>query len=196
MGRQSRCPETYKLSAPNVSPAAVTFRSPPSLSPPEREKLTSRSRRRLFFIDDGSTDGSWLVIQGLRNITMRHRAFAFGGTSARRRRSRRGFQAMTGDVVMTLDADLQDDRPSWGVFTKARHAVRRRQRLERTTARSADKVLPSKVFNWLVSALTGLKTARSQLRSQSFSGRSREGTATLRRTPPLHSVLAYARGFA
>jgi glycosyltransferase involved in cell wall biosynthesis len=62
----------------------------------------------ILFIDDGSTDASWAVIERLagRNAAVRGIRFSrnFGKTAA----LQTGFQASRGQVVITMDADLQD----------------------------------------------------------------------------------------
>lgn len=62
----------------------------------------------VIFVDDGSTDGSWQVVQGLRA-----KSPAVGGIRFRRNYGKSpalycGFDKAQGDVVITMDADLQD----------------------------------------------------------------------------------------
>ena len=63
----------------------------------------------VIFVNDGSTDGSWKVIEAL---CAKHRE-AVRGIKFRRNYGKSpalfcGFQAAQGDVVITMDADLQD----------------------------------------------------------------------------------------
>ena len=60
----------------------------------------------LFFVDDGSTDGSWGVIQGIAGPNVHGIRFRrnYGKSAA----LYEGFAAAEGDIVVTMDADLQD----------------------------------------------------------------------------------------
>ena len=112
----------------------------------------------IVFVDDGSRDGSWDVIAGLarqypsvRGIRLRRN---FGKAAA----LTAGFAAMRGDIVMTLDADLQDDPQEIPRFLAALAEGQdvvsgwKKQRFD-----PWHKVLPSRVFNAMVSWLTGVR---------------------------------------
>ncbi|MBO4585502.1 MAG: glycosyltransferase family 2 protein [Bacteroidales bacterium] len=60
----------------------------------------------LIFVDDGSTDGSWEVIQGMAGTNIHGIRFRrnYGKSAA----LYEGFAAAEGDIVVTMDADLQD----------------------------------------------------------------------------------------
>ncbi|MCC7504591.1 MAG: glycosyltransferase family 2 protein [Saprospiraceae bacterium] len=62
----------------------------------------------ILFIDDGSTDGSWAVINALKNANPRVRGFKFRRNYGKSAALHTGFHAAKGDVVITMDADLQD----------------------------------------------------------------------------------------
>lgn len=62
----------------------------------------------ILFIDDGSTDGSWQVIETLREQNPNIRAIKFRRNYGKSAGLHTGFQACNGRVVITLDADLQD----------------------------------------------------------------------------------------
>ena len=69
-----------------------------------------------------------------------------------------GMRASRGDIDLTLDADLQDDPAENPADAgEAGRRLRRRQRLERRRYDPWHKVYPSRVFNWMVSRLTGCR---------------------------------------
>lgn len=62
----------------------------------------------IIFIDDGSTDNSWQVIEDLQRKNDRIRGIKFRRNYGKSAALNEGFQATQGDVVITMDADLQD----------------------------------------------------------------------------------------
>ncbi|MEG0467667.1 MAG: glycosyltransferase family 2 protein [Mucinivorans sp.] len=68
------------------------------------EKLTYE----LIFVDDGSNDRSWEVIEGLKTEYPAIRAFRFRRNYGKSAALYVGFEAALGAVVITMDADLQD----------------------------------------------------------------------------------------
>jgi len=62
----------------------------------------------ILFIDDGSTDGSWKVIEDLQKANKCVRAIKFRRNYGKSAALQTGFEASRGDVVITMDADLQD----------------------------------------------------------------------------------------
>ena len=73
-----------------------------------KEKLSTE----VIFIDDGSTDGSWGII---RIISKKHnkylcvRGINFGINSGKSAALNEGFMHAQGEVIITMDGDLQDD---------------------------------------------------------------------------------------
>ncbi len=72
------------------------------------------------FVDDGSTDRTWAIIAGLRAASGR-----FGGLKLSRNRGHQtalmaGLLAARGDVVVSVDADLQDNLDAIGAMLRAR----------------------------------------------------------------------------
>ena len=63
----------------------------------------------IIFVDDGSTDGSWHVIRKLAESDPRVRGIRFRRNFGKAAALSAGFKRARGDLVMTLDADLQDD---------------------------------------------------------------------------------------
>lgn len=62
----------------------------------------------ILFIDDGSTDGSWKVIESLQAGNPAVRAIKFRRNYGKSAALQTGFEAARGGVVITMDADLQD----------------------------------------------------------------------------------------
>lgn len=112
----------------------------------------------MIFIDDGSTDETWKIITKLhqedkRVLGIRHRG-NFGKAIA----LTNGFARASGDIVFTMDADLQDNPkeiPNFLTgFDEGYDIVIgwKRRRLD-----SLDKVISSRLFNGVVSWSTGTK---------------------------------------
>lgn len=62
----------------------------------------------ILFIDDGSTDDSWKVIEGLQQANKSVRAIKFRRNYGKSAALQTAFEASRGEVVITMDADLQD----------------------------------------------------------------------------------------
>ncbi|MBQ4080360.1 MAG: glycosyltransferase, partial [Thermoguttaceae bacterium] len=63
----------------------------------------------LIFVDDGSTDSSWSIIESLVQEDERVRGIRFRRNFGKAAALDVGFKSATLPIVMTLDADLQDD---------------------------------------------------------------------------------------
>src|SRR6188768_3802294 len=62
----------------------------------------------VIFVDDGSTDNSWQVIEELRKKNSNIKGIKFQRNYGKSAGLNEGFRAAQGDVVITMDADLQD----------------------------------------------------------------------------------------
>lgn len=62
----------------------------------------------IIFVDDGSTDNSWKVIEELRNKNANIKGIKFQRNYGKSAGLNEGFRAAQGDIVITMDADLQD----------------------------------------------------------------------------------------
>jgi len=62
----------------------------------------------IIFIDDGSTDNSWKVIEDLRSNDPNIKGIKFQRNYGKSAGLNEGFRAAEGDVIITMDADLQD----------------------------------------------------------------------------------------
>ncbi len=111
----------------------------------------------LVFIDDGSTDDSWLIIQSLSEQDGRVRGIRFRRNFGKAAALSAGFSAARGEWVMTMDADRQDDPHEIPKFLAAmRQEVDVVSGWKQVRHDPWHKVGPSRVFNWLVSRLTGV----------------------------------------
>jgi glycosyltransferase involved in cell wall biosynthesis len=74
------------------------------------EKVMNENRYsyEIIFIDDGSTDNSWYVIQELRGKNANIKGIKFQRNYGKSAALFEGFRVAQGDVVITMDADLQD----------------------------------------------------------------------------------------
>ncbi|MGC9343258.1 MAG: glycosyltransferase family 2 protein [Bacteroidales bacterium] len=113
----------------------------------------------IIFIDDGSTDNSWKTIQELSKKDSSIRAFRFRRNYGKSAALHIGFQHAEGDVVITMDADLQDspeEIPDLFRMIKEEgfHLVSgwKKKRYDPIT-----KTIPSKFFNWTARKVTGIK---------------------------------------
>ncbi len=62
----------------------------------------------IIFVDDGSTDASWHIIQNLSKNNPNIKALRFRRNYGKSPALNEGFKIAEGDVVITMDADLQD----------------------------------------------------------------------------------------
>lgn len=150
----------------------------------------------ILFIDDGCTDRSWSVIRDLSTADSRVRAIRFRRNFGKAAALSAGFAAAKGEIVFTLDADLQDDPAEIPKFLSAmasgKDCVSGWKQVRHDPWH---KTLPSRVFNGLVSWLTGV---RLHDHNCGFKCYRREIFREVRLYGELHRfipVLAAARGF-
>ena len=124
------------------------------LSVAEAERL----HVEIIFVDDGSTDGSWDKIRQLASADARVRGVRFRRNFGKAAALAAGFDAALGQIVLQLDGDLQDDPTEIPRFlAKLAEGFDVVNGWKRVRKDPWHKVWPSRVFNWLVSGLTGLK---------------------------------------
>ncbi|QDT52548.1 Undecaprenyl-phosphate 4-deoxy-4-formamido-L-arabinose transferase [Caulifigura coniformis] len=112
----------------------------------------------VIFVDDGSTDGGWATIRQLANDDARVRGVRFRRNFGKSAALTAGVARATGDLILTMDADLQDDPAEIGAMLRKLESgfdVVNGWKIRRLDP--WHKVYPSKVFNALVGWMTGLK---------------------------------------
>jgi glycosyltransferase involved in cell wall biosynthesis len=113
----------------------------------------------IIMIDDGSTDSSWQVVEELRNKNPCIKGIKFQRNYGKSAALNEGFRAAQGNVVITMDADLQDSPEEIPEL--------RRMILEdgydlvsgwkKTRHDPWSKTIPSKFFNWFTTKVSKIK---------------------------------------
>ena len=114
---------------------------------------------KVHLVDDGSTDGSWEEIQLLCTMDPDHvSAIRLRRNFGKAEALQVGFDASTGPIVITMDADLQDDPSAITVFLeKMEEGFDLVSGWKRKRHDPQGKVLPSRVFNFLARASSGIR---------------------------------------
>ena len=111
----------------------------------------------MIFVDDGSRDDSWEQIQRLAAGDGRVRGLRFRRNFGKAAALAAGFAEVRGELVMTFDADLQDDPRELPRFLdEIGRGLDVVSGYKQVRHDPWHKVLPSRVFNWMVSRLTGV----------------------------------------
>ena len=112
----------------------------------------------LLFVDDGSTDGSFAAMARLAEQDPRVRALRMARNYGKSTAYMAAFAELRGRVVLTLDADLQDDPSEIPRFLEAMDGgLDVVSGWKKVRHDPWHKVGPSRVFNWMVSRLTGVR---------------------------------------
>ncbi len=113
----------------------------------------------VIFVDDGSTDDSWKVIRRLSESNPRLRGISFRRNYGKSPALNTGFKAAQGDVVITMDADLQDSPDE--IPELYRMIMRDGYDLvsgwKRKRYDPLSKTIPTKLFNATARKVSGIK---------------------------------------
>jgi len=114
----------------------------------------------IIFIDDGSTDESWQTIQELSQKDNSVRGISFSKNYGKSQALHAGFKIAKGNVVITMDADLQDNPEEipelYYLIIKEKFDLISGWKKKRYDSVIA-KNIPSKLFNWAARKTSGLK---------------------------------------
>ena len=113
----------------------------------------------IVLIDDGSTDRSWEVIESLSENNAHIKGIKFQRNYGKSAALNEGFKVVTGEVVITMDADLQDspdEIPSlYNMVLSENYDLVSGWKKKRHDP--IGKTIPSKFFNWVTTKTTGIK---------------------------------------
>jgi len=183
-----------------ISCIIPVFNEAESLRELYRELTEVAAHRQLdieaVFIDDGSTDDSWNVIRELARQDSRVQGLRFRRNFGKAAALAAGARTVRGDIVMTLDADLQDDPAEIPNFlSKLDTGLDVVSGWKKKRYDPWHKVWPSRVFNFLVSWTTGVHLHDHNCGMKCYRA---EVFREIRLYGELHRfipVLAHARGF-
>lgn len=113
----------------------------------------------ILFIDDGSTDASWAVVKQLSEKDPNVKGIRFLRNYGKSQALHAGFEKAQGDVIITMDADLQDSPDEIpGLFEMVTSGGYdlvsgwKKKRYDSVVAKN----LPSKLFNWAARRTSGV----------------------------------------
>ena len=114
----------------------------------------------IIFIDDGSTDSSWSVIEQLSEKDSNVKGIRFLRNFGKSQALHAGFEKAQGQVVITMDADLQDNPEEipelYNMITKDHYDLVSGWKKKRYDS-VISKNLPSKLFNWAARKTSGVQ---------------------------------------
>lgn len=151
----------------------------------------------IIFVDDGSTDQSFTQLRRLAELNKNVSAIGMRRNFGKSASLQRGFHEARGRIVVTLDADLQDDPAEIpALLEKLKQGFDMAVGWKRDRQDPVSKTVPSRLFNVVVSVLTGvhLHDMNSGLKAMTS-----DVAKELRLYGELHRfipVLAHMRGFS
>lgn len=114
----------------------------------------------ILFIDDGSTDASWQTISQLSNENPNVKGIRFLRNYGKSQALHAGFAKAQGDVIITMDADLQDSPDEipelYRLITEDNYDLIsgwKKKRYDSVVAKN----IPSKLFNWAARKTSGVR---------------------------------------
>ena len=155
-------PRTKLQSKPKPS---ISFVIPAMNEEESLEELVDRidqnvgtANYEIILIDDGSTDDTWTVIQALADINIAVRGLRFRSNRGKAAGLQAGFDVAEGDLIFTMDADLQDDPKEIPRFIeKIQEGYDLVSGWKAVRHDPWHKVLPSRVFNRMLSHFSQVK---------------------------------------
>ncbi len=142
-----------------VIPSFNENESLPELSARLKEVLNARSARwEVWFIDDGSHDDSVATLHRLHEEDPRFKMVRFRRNYGKSAALAVGFERASGDYVITMDADLQDDPAEIpALIAKLEEGWDMVSGWKKKRYDPISKTLPSKFFNFVTGKLSGIR---------------------------------------
>ncbi len=113
----------------------------------------------IIYVDDGSTDNSWSIIEDLSESDKNVKAIRFTRNNGKSAALQIGFEHAVGDVIITLDADMQDspdEIPSlYNMISEEKYQLVSGWKKKRHDP--LEKTIPSKFFNGVTRMVSGIK---------------------------------------
>jgi glycosyltransferase involved in cell wall biosynthesis len=114
----------------------------------------------IIFLDDGSIDNSWALIEGFSKENPHVKGVRFMKNFGKSQALHAGFAKAQGDVIITMDADLQDSPEEipglYDMITNGKYDLVsgwKKKRYDSVVAKN----LPSKLFNWAARKTSGVE---------------------------------------
>jgi len=121
---------------------------------------SNRFSYEILFVDDGSTDASWSVIRNLSEANDNVKGVRFSRNFGKSQALHAGFKAAQGEVIITMDADLQDNPEEipelYRLITEEGFDLVSGWKKKRFDS-VLSKNMPSKLFNWAARKTSGVK---------------------------------------
>lgn len=115
-------------------------------------------RYEILFIDDGSTDRSFFVLRDLKRIDRHIRVIRFRRNYGKSAALAVGFEKAQGHIIVTMDADLQDDPAEIpAIRRKMEEGYDLVSGWKKVRRDPISKTIPSRLFNMIVRRLTGIR---------------------------------------
>jgi len=114
----------------------------------------------ILFVDDGSTDNSWKIITALSQQNPSVKGIHFLRNFGKSQALHAGFKAVSGDVIITMDADLQDNPEE---IPELYHMITHEgyELVSGWKKKRYDSIIfkntPSKLFNWAARRTSGVR---------------------------------------
>ena len=150
--------KNLKMNISVVIPVLNEKESLPELVRELEHSLSTYSAWEVLFIDDGSSDGSTEWIADLCTKNSNFKLLQFYRNYGKAAALSEGFKVATGEYIITMDADLQDDPAEIpNLISKLSDGWDLVSGWKKTRHDPLNKTLPSKVFNFVTRLMTGVK---------------------------------------
>ncbi len=121
--------------------------------------LSAQYKYEVIFVDDGSNDGSWQIIEDLSGKHPYVKGVRFRRNYGKAAALHTGFQTASGEIVVTMDADLQDSPEEVPELVRMIREEGydlvsgwKRKRYDPLTKR-----IPSRFYNWFARKVSGIE---------------------------------------